>query len=66
MTCNEFYKDKAGLPDLTSTKDDFTTISSVVGFLNIDEENRIELIDVGYDKITKEFSTMSEGILAHS
>ena len=49
MACNEFYNDKAGLPNLISTKDDFASINGTIELMNILKENRIELVDVGYE-----------------
>ena len=34
--------------------------------MNIKKENRTELVDVGHDKITQEFSVMTDKILAYS
>ena len=65
MTCNEFFDDKANLPNLPTTKDDFASVRGSINMMGIDQENRTELIDVSHDKIKKEYGDLTDKILAH-
>ena len=64
VTCNEFYSDKAGLPNLPQTKDDFSSIKRTVNMMDIKRENMYELIDTNHDEIQETYNKMSDRILA--
>ena len=51
LVCNEFYIDKSGLKDLSSTKLDFANIKITARMMNIKQENMIELIDVSREEL---------------
>ena len=55
VACNEFYKDKTGLPDLPQTKNDLSSIKRTFNMMNIKQENMFELVDVGHDEIEDKF-----------
>ena len=64
VTCNEFYDDKAGLPNLPSTKDDFSSIKRTIHMMDIKQENTYELVDTNHKEIEEQFERMCDRILA--
>ena len=64
VVCCETYNDKAGLHNLPSTKDDFSSVKRTMHMMNIDKRNIIKLIDVGYDELEREFIILTDILLA--
>ena len=63
VACNEFYKDKSGLPDLPQTKNDLSSIKRTFNMMDIKQENIFELVDAGHDEIEDQFEQMNDSIL---
>ena len=61
IACNETYKTKSGLPNLSQTKNDLNDIRRTVKMMHINK--KFELVDAGHQKIEKVFDELSEEIL---
>ena len=61
IVCNQTY-DKAGLPDLPQTKNDFKEIKRMTRRMNIKQENLFELINAGFDEMNIQFDKLCDEI----
>ena len=55
IACNEFYRDKTGLPNLPQTKNDLSSIKRTFNMMNIKKDDVFELVDAYHEEIEDRF-----------